>query len=116
MKGIRKACVAVAAVCVVAVALPILNCVVPYNLMHRQLIEAAYLRVEIHNWQETGTFVGRPPRCMPYHTNLILNGTHYEIIVRNEAEWIRRYGYLLGAQDGTVIWVGKNGKMKVIRR
>ena len=48
-------------------------------------------------------------------TNIVENGITYELVVTVEDDQFRGKGTLAGARDGTVLWLGKDGEVEVVR-
>jgi hypothetical protein len=52
-------------------------------------------------------------RRFRYQTNIVVEGVSYESVLRFECAGFRGRGYLVAVREGTVIWVGSNGKNEI---
>jgi hypothetical protein len=52
-------------------------------------------------------------RIFRYQTNIVVGGVSYETVLKFENEDFLRRGCLVTTRDGTVIWVGNDGKNEI---
>lgn len=99
--------------------------ILPYGVKHFQLIEATWLSSEIMAWQRHGgkdddlailEKTNSSETISRYFTNIVVNGSHFEVVIKLEAAVFRNKGVLLGARDGSVIWLGRNGEPRLVRQ
>jgi uncharacterized lipoprotein YehR (DUF1307 family) len=48
-----------------------------------------------------------------YQTNIVVNGISYETVLRYDSVEFNGKGYLVATRNGSVIWVGSDGKSEI---
>jgi hypothetical protein len=113
----------VSALCGIGLAL-IVGCgPQPYGFEHRKRYQSEWLASETLAWKKRGAndnelssmqFTNRGSGSLSrYQTNIVVNGASYETVLRFDYEPFMQKGCLVAARDGSVIWVGKDGKCEV---
>jgi hypothetical protein len=95
----------------------------PYGFEHRKRIETAWLGSETSAWVKRGAndneltsmgFTNKSGlRLSCYLTNINVNETSYKTILKLDADFFQNRGSLVSARDGSVIWVGNDGKCEI---
>jgi hypothetical protein len=95
----------------------------PYGLEHRKQYMSEWLASETVAWKNRGAkdddlgsmqFTNRGRGSLSrYQTNVVVNGASYETVLRFDYEPFMQRGCLVAARDGSVIWVGNDGKCEI---
>jgi len=94
------------------------------SVEEQKRFKSNFLAAEISSWIHLGTkdadltsmqFTNKAVdmRLFRYQTNIVVNGISYETVLKFEGADFGGKGYLLAARDGTVIWVGSDGKREI---